>query len=280
VNRVPAGLAALALMLVHVTSVPALGQQRDAIGAAPRPAPPARPGRVIQDPRLNADSTLFPYEWPTLNDLLRELVQTRPAVEAGEVEALLPATADIRKRANALFIDSVPALLAPRRQELRGRMIALRSALDLLDSLAIAAREAPPRPDRGELLGLVQLDPLGAAETMTDVGDPALPRPPPAPSDTVGATRAPPGEASEVRRTRPGPVAGADSAARSQADAPAAADADSPAFADIDSAVVAGADSLGLYSVDPVEAYLDGWRDVYRHAEAIVHVLRNPSGAI
>jgi hypothetical protein len=206
----------------------------------------------IQDPRLESDSTLFPYEWPALNELERELSRLRPALESGEVRELADVLPEVAAGAGRLLADSLPTLLAPRRQELRGRMIALASAVRRAQELAPAALAAPPRPPAGE-------------DSLLAAGGPVAGFPSGEPAGAVDG-----GVRGDWRLDRSDAAPG-DSAARGEG-------ADSLGAAPADSLGAAGPDTSGAAAVDPVETYFDAWRDIYLHAEALVHRLRDPTG--
>ncbi len=221
----------------------------------------------IRDQRLEADSTLFPYEWPALDRLRLELANLRPALEAGSVRELADALPEVRARADALIAgNTIPALLAPRREEVRGRLVALGDALRMVEELAPAALAAPPDTSYGESEGFAPLD-----ESPDSLGAGAGPTPS-APADLAEPT---PGIPADLGQPTPGapPVLAQPSTEESPAGPPPAAGDATPAGK---SAAETAADSLA--ALDPIGAYLDAWRDLYAHAEALLHRVRDPFG--
>jgi hypothetical protein len=198
----------------------------------------SRRPRVIQDPRLEADSTLFPYEWPALNHLQGQLSRLRPELAAGNVAALAAALPQLERTAEELLADSLPSLLRGSREELRGRMIALQDALRRAAELAPDALAAPPAATPEIALvpggeGAVELQAGAEVEEQLQAPEPA--------TDVMAA--------SPADSTRVGQV---DSTSHEQPDSMAAEAA--PAF-----------------------LYLDAWLDVFAHADAILHVVRRPT---
>ena len=201
---------------------------------------------MIQDPRLTAESALFPYQWRSLSDLEKVLSRLRPALESGEVRELAEALPEVEMRVDTLIADSIPAPLASRVQDVRGRMIALKSALDLAESLTEAALSAPPLAPAEAMLE------LGGGETVQDSG-------------AAGE----PGSGTGEDARNPPPMDDSTEAL--------AAEADTAAEVEGEADSVAAPDSFSE-AIHPAVAYLEAWRDAYQHAEAILHSLRDPVG--
>lgn len=210
-----------------LAAAPVAGQEE--VGRAAR-------SPVIQDPRLAADSTLFPYEWSALNALEVELRRLRPALESAQIAALARGLPAIAERVEALATDTLPPLLVPRREEVRGRIVALEDAVRRARELTAAALAAPPpAPEEQPMLVL--------GEDLVRSGEVAA-----AAAETLGPA---------PRAIGPGfEGAGLPSA-------------DDLIAAPGDSAAVGG---------DAVTVYLDAWRDLYHHGEALLHIVRAPRG--
>jgi hypothetical protein len=240
--RSAAGLASLILAALLSPGGTARGQEPAAPPAASkadtvRPGTPSR-DRVtfIRDGRLEADSTLFPYEWPALEALRIPLARLRPALEAGSVSELALALPDVRARVDLLVADTIPSLLTPRLDEVRGRVLALGDALRRVEDLEAAALAAPADTSR----------PL----EFEDWGAPADP---------------------SVTLSQPSGVESPSSAAESPGQAPT----------DTEPAADSLADSLAadsMFALDPIGSYLEAWREIYAHEEALLHRVRDPFG--
>ncbi|MBA2565976.1 MAG: hypothetical protein H0V09_11225 [Gemmatimonadetes bacterium] len=239
-----ASLALSSLVLSPVGQRDILAQQQPSPGAQP----PSRNHKVIQDPRLEADSTLFPYEWRALDQLERTVRAIRPSLEEADVRALVAAVPRMQQRVSALSIDSLPAALRSRKGEVTGRRVAMESALARVRRLSEAALRAPARPGSAVLLsfGDAHADStelkaaVTGAEPLQPLASDSLP-----PLTTAGDDD----EGASVGDGRSG-------APDMPADSNAAATADSLANADL-------------------AAFLDAWRDAIGHAESLMHLIRS-----
>ncbi|MCA1572128.1 MAG: hypothetical protein ABR599_03830 [Gemmatimonadota bacterium] len=127
--------------------------------------------KVIRDPRLLADSTLFPYEWPALDALSADLRRLRPALEGDSIEVLTAAIPALDSLVARVLEEPTPRALAHRGEELRGRAIALRAALDEARLWAEEAGAVPALPDDGFELIVGGGPAPGAAEESDGLED-------------------------------------------------------------------------------------------------------------
>ena len=224
-------LAGLTLLALVASGAGAVAQEaaRETTG---------RDARVtsIQDPRLEADSTLFPYEWPALNEMHRTLIELRAPFEAGDLARLAEELPAVEADVERLLADTVPTLLQPRQQELRGRMVALQDALRRARELTEAALAAPPPPAGDREMLVIPLD----------------------------------------RERETAAVESGNEDAAVDLEAPLEFEMDTGAAEDSLAAV--GEDTAALEEPDPIEAYLDGWRDAFFQAEMLLHRVRDPTG--
>lgn len=213
----------------------------------------------LHDSRLEADSALFPHQWPALDRLRTELVRLRPALESDSLEALTASLPQVRTLVDTLAADTVPSLLAPRRAELRDHIVALADALRRAGDLGAAALAAAP-DTVAPRAGAPALPGFPAGES----GGMAVVAPPTAAESLSGAAAAGP--------EAPSPRAGIPDSGWIEPPGPS----DSLAGDTVATGALPSADSLEPQ--DPVGAYLAVWREIYAHEEALLHRVRDPFG--
>ena len=209
--------------------------QADRAPAQDPAASHARRPVMIQDARLSADSTLFPYEWPAFQELHGALLDLRPALETQALRELTAALPRLETLVGRLSADSLPPLLRPHRQETHGRIIAMQDALRQARELSGPALIAADSVAQAARAGAEVGGAVGPGVDVTNGGNGA-----------AGSSGWP--------TEWPGDMPAADAA-------------------------TAGGDTTVLEPISglpagPLELYQDSWRDLYRHAETLLHRMR------